>query len=262
MSRNSRTSPGGTITYSIWVWSTVKAHGVKASTTSSSKPTRQPRFTLCPAARKTTCSIGTLPANQAFGLKVTDKVRGKATPGAPITFTVTVSGTSLSPAEASVRTAVARPGSPTPTSTPVPTLPPTTLPPTLPPGTLIPVPGTTVTPPNLTGLFPTVTPQPTSSSAGPASSSASHGRKPVRTTQVSSALPLDPRLIGGQLIGLAVLAAAITMVVARLSLRTPQPASPGQRGDAPGAPAPDGQEPGARESAAADITTGPEPPAS
>jgi len=46
-------------------------------------------------------------------------------------------------------------------------------------------------------------------------------------TQASSTLPLDPRLIGGQLAGLAILAAAITMVVARLSLRTPQTANPG-----------------------------------
>jgi hypothetical protein len=43
-------------------------------------------------------------------------------------------------------------------------------------------------------------------------------------------VPLDPRLIGGQLAGLAVLAAAITMVVARLSLRTPQSAGAGQAG--------------------------------
>jgi hypothetical protein len=58
-------------------------------------------------------------------------------------------------------------------------------------------------------------------------------------------LPLDPRLIGGQLAGLAVLAAAITMAVARLSLRTPQAANAGKGSDA-----------------AADGGTEPEPPAS
>ncbi len=237
--QNSTTSPGGTITYSIWVWSTVKAHGVTASTTSSSQPTRQPRFTLCPAAHGTNCSIGTLPANQAYGLTVTDKVRGKATPGVPITFAITVSGTSLSPAEASVTTSVGQAGGPAPTSSPIPTVPPTTL---------APVPGATITPPNLAGLFPTVTPQPASPTFGSAGSS-SHGRKPVRATQVSSALPLDPRLIGGQLAGLAVLAAAITMAVARLSLRTPQSASAGA-GKA------------GKDSAAQDKDAEPEPPAS
>jgi len=57
-------------------------------------------------------------------------------------------------------------------------------------------------------------------------------------------LPLDPRLIGGQLAGLAVLAAAITMVVARLSLRTPQLASAapsGQPAAAPPPPQPDSE---------------------
>jgi len=36
-------------------------------------------------------------------------------------------------------------------------------------------------------------------------------------------VPLDARLIGGQLAGLAVLAAAVTIAIARLSLRTPKP---------------------------------------
>ena len=180
-----------------------------------------------------------MPANQAYGLTVTDKVRAKATPGVPMTFAITVSGTALSPALASVTTPVGQAGGPAPTSTPVPTLPPTTL---------APVPGATITPPSLAGLFPTVTPQPTSSSPA-ASGSAAHSRTPARATQVSSALPLDPRLIGGQLAGLAVLAAAITMAVARLSLRTPQSAGPkaGQAG---------------KNSGAKDTGTEPEPPAS
>jgi hypothetical protein len=36
---------------------------------------------------------------------------------------------------------------------------------------------------------------------------------------VSATLPLDSRLIGGQIAGLAVLAAAIAVAIARLSLR-------------------------------------------
>ena len=78
-------------------------------------------------------------------------------------------------------------------------------------------------------MFPTVTPQPS-----PPSKS-TRARKPTRVVQASSAVPLDSRLIGGQLAGLAVLAAAITMVVARLSLRTAQaPAGSGTDGSGSG----------------------------
>jgi hypothetical protein len=40
---------------------------------------------------------------------------------------------------------------------------------------------------------------------------------------VSATLPLNTRLIGGQLAGLAVLATAIAIAIARLSLRAPRP---------------------------------------
>jgi hypothetical protein len=40
---------------------------------------------------------------------------------------------------------------------------------------------------------------------------------------VSATLPLDTRLIGGQLAGLVVLATAIAIAIARLSLRGPRP---------------------------------------
>jgi hypothetical protein len=36
-------------------------------------------------------------------------------------------------------------------------------------------------------------------------------------------VPLDDRLIGGQLAGLAVLAGGVAMAIARLSLRAPKP---------------------------------------
>jgi hypothetical protein len=182
---------------------------------------RSPHFTLCPAAHGTTCSIGALPANQAFELIVTDRVRANVSSGDPITLAVSVSGASLSPAEAAVTTVVGQ-GSQTPTPNPLPTLPPTFL---------APIPGATITPAGLSGLFPTVTPQ-----ASPPRKE-SRTRKLAGITQTSSALPLDPRLIGGQLAGLAVLAAAITMVVARLSLRTPQTSGPAKSGK-------DGSDPG------------------
>jgi hypothetical protein len=43
--------------------------------------------------------------------------------------------------------------------------------------------------------------------------------KSIRATDVSAGLPLNVRVIGGQLVGLAILAAAVTIAVARLSLR-------------------------------------------
>jgi hypothetical protein len=154
---------------------------------------------------------------------VTDEVLKTATPGSPMTLTASVQAGTLSPAEATVTTVVTRHHH-SPTGGSLPPLPPTTL---------QPFPSATITPPSLGGLFPTVTPSP-SARAG----QKGQGRTATRIQQTSSALPLDPRLIGGQLAGLAVLAAAITMVVARLSLRTPQPASPQPTGPAPKPEAP------------------------
>jgi len=202
----SSTKPGGTIKVSVWVWSTAPARHVMATVATSSHAVLTPRFTLCPVSHGTTCSIGALPANQAFELTVTDKIKPTATIGKPIALAVTVSATGESPAQAAVAAVVGQP------------IKPPSAPPTLPPTTLIPLPGATITPGGLSGLFPVVTPQ----ASTPASSPPSQVRKVTRATEISSALPLDSRLIGPQLAGLAVLAAAITMVVARLSLRTAQ----------------------------------------
>jgi len=73
---------------------------------------------------------------------------------------------------------------------------------------------------DLGSAFPQVSPSPTvSASAG---ATPQHANQ-TRTIDLSAGLPLDVRLIGGQVIGLAVLAAAVTIAVARLSLRR-QPA--------------------------------------
>ncbi len=170
-------------------------------------------FTLCPDAHGTSCTLGSMPADQEFELVIRDHIVSAATPGHQITLTISVGGGGLSPAEAAITTFVGQRHS-------------TTVPPssttTLPPSTIDNFPTTTVTPGSLANLFPTVTP---SGSASPgAAGHASHHRHLAELTS-SSALPLDSRLIGGQLAGLAVLAAAITMAVARLSLRTPQPAA-------------------------------------
>jgi hypothetical protein len=221
--RSSDTKPGGTMTYSLWVWSTVRATKVTVTAASSAGSMKSPRYSLCPSAHRNRCTIATLPANQAFELRVTDQVLKTATPGSPMTLTASVQAGTLSPAEATVTTVVTRHHH----SPSVGSFPP------LPPTTLQPFPNSTITPPSLGGLFPTVTPSP-SAHAG----QKGQGRAATRIQQTSSALPLDPRLIGGQLAGLAVLAAAITMVVARLSLRTPQPASPQPTSPQPTGPAP------------------------
>jgi hypothetical protein len=67
-----------------------------------------------------------------------------------------------------------------------------------------------------------------SPSASGTAAAGSHGRS-TKTIDLSAGLPLDVRLIGGQVIGLAVLAAAVTIAVARLSLRR-QPQPPGKDG--------------------------------
>jgi hypothetical protein len=169
------------------------------------------------------CSVGALPANQQFELMVTSKIGKNATSGEQIGVTINVQGDAatggaLSPAEASVATDLGQPSSSPP---PIGTVPPVTIPPVTDPG----VPDTTITPGGLSSLFPTVGP---SSSPPSTSSSRPGGGKKRGGTKVTlaSSSPIDPKLIGGQLAGLAVLAAAITMVVARLSLRTPQPAAP------------------------------------
>jgi hypothetical protein len=71
---------------------------------------------------------------------------------------------------------------------------------------------------NPSGLFPTVSPGSGASTKGKA------GKDPAAdATTVSSILPLNSRLIGGQLAGLTVLAAAIAIAITRLSFRTERP---------------------------------------
>jgi hypothetical protein len=217
------------VTYSIWIWSTVKSRRVTASIASSGQAVDKPTFELCPSVHRATCAVGSLPAYQAFELLVTDHIRKKAKAGEQVGLTVVIqgsqsqSGGTLSQAEAAVSTVLSQTGSSSNPGSGGGQLP-----------TSAPLPGTTVTPPSdITSLFPVVTPS--------ATPKAHHAKQKItKATSTASSLPLDPRLIGGQLAGLAVLAAAITMVMARLSLRTPQTAS-GPQPDSTTAAAPPAQ---------------------
>jgi hypothetical protein len=85
------------------------------------------------------------------------------------------------------------------------------------------VPGVGTSPQNPASLFPTVSPGASSTPNSSAAAQAGRRAHHINALAASATLPLDPRLIGGQLAGLAVLAGAIAIAIARLSLRSPRP---------------------------------------
>jgi hypothetical protein len=192
------------------------------------------RFTVCPSASGAVCAVGDLPTGQSDELLASVSVARAVSAGTKITLTATASGTGAgsfhSAATMLVTSAPKSPSSPSPTqpvtTQPVPPLPAlpgsvTTLPGV---GTSLAGVGTSAQNPG--SLFPTVSPgastSPNSSAAGGQGTGHPHR---VNAANASATLPLDPRLIGGQLAGLAVLAGAIAIAVARLSLRSPRPQS-------------------------------------
>jgi hypothetical protein len=212
------------VSYAVWVWST---HGTSKGVAVSvriafARHVNDPRFTVCPSSGGSTCSIGSLPAGRADELQARTWVDRHATGGEQVQLTATASGSNASSYDASGTVEVV-------TAAKSPTDPPTTTPPPatgggVPPVTLPPVPGTgSVTPP--AGLFPTISPSPGSSSGDGGSLGFPNAKKGHRTriATAASVVPLDPRLIGGQLAGLLVLGSAIVIAIARLSLRKPRP---------------------------------------
>jgi hypothetical protein len=164
--------------------------------------------------------VGTLPTGQSEELIAGAFVRRAASAGERITLTATARGTNKAGSfHSSATINVVPPSAPSPSASPQPTVPANPIP----PGELPPVPSGELTSPNgdPSGLFPTVGP------GGSSSPSAANGHTRAlnrsNSRDVSATLPLDTRLIGGQLAGLAVLAAAIAIAIARLSLRAPRP---------------------------------------
>ena len=214
---------GHTATYIVWVWSThgsAKQIAVSASIRQV-KGAAAPQFSVCPDASGATCALGNLPQGQADELQVRVAVRKDAKPGDHLTLIAKAKAKDAASfsATGSVKIVAARKPAPLTTSPAPSTSPPPPLP-TI-PAPAVPNPLSTRT--NPSGLFPTVSPQPATS---PSRGSLADGRKDsrgIRATSASDTLPLNMRLIGGQLAGLVVLAAAITIAITRLSIRPQRP---------------------------------------
>jgi len=218
--------PGQTATYIVWVWTTgadAKNVTVDLSTGDSKiRRTSAPSFSVCPDASGTRCRLGTLPKNQADELQARIAVWKIAATGKNLTLTATASAKDAKPFTAEGDVAVVAAPTPTPSDPPPGDgggLPP---PPALPP--LPPDPAPIAGSSDPAGLFPTVTPSPASAAAS--GQAAAHHNTRVRATSAGNTLPLNTRLIGGQLAGLVLLAAAIAIAVARLSFRPQRPDSP------------------------------------
>ena len=212
-----RVKEGGQARYAIWVTLVGKVNGT-AKIKIAAKPGKlSPSFTVCSTPGGATCSTG-LTAGTAVQLRAAIAVPGNAA-GTHITLTAT--GTSAqAAASASAAGSVTVTAASTPATTPSdPATDPVgvgaALPGGLPPGELssagLPqLPGA-VTDPSV--AFPQVSPTPDPTPSP----------DPVHVSEVSASFPLSTRLVGGQIIGLAVLATAVTIAVARLSLRRQRP---------------------------------------
>ena len=206
--------PGATATYEILVWST-KAESLAASvtvSTGSAADVAAPKFTVCPQAKNDVCTVGDLLTTQSEELVAGTRVSADASVGEKVTLKATVKASKATSFQAKATISVVAPSTPTPTS------PSSDAGDGLPDGTLPDLPdGSLTSPTNPSGLFPTVSP---ASSAAPGKDRRGHNG---RATTTAAILPINSRLIGGQLIGLIVLASAITIAIARLSLRAPRP---------------------------------------
>jgi hypothetical protein len=241
--------PGGTASYAIWVWpagGTASGITVTISSKAASKAVT-PKFTVCPTASGRNCKVGGIAKGTSDELQATAPVPGGTAAGKDITLTATAkaSNATAPPAAGAAIKITAKPSSkhsssPSPTPTPSSgstgstgttgtglgaTLPPGILP-TVPlgvtSGAVVPqLPGPTTSAGSPGGLFPTVSPQP-SASPSPYSAVLPNARD-VRVTDAAATFPFSTRLIGGELVGLAVLAAALAIAIVRFSLRRPRP---------------------------------------
>jgi hypothetical protein len=208
--------PGAAASYKILVWST-QADSLAANVTvsvGSAADVAAPKFTVCPQPKNEVCTVGDLLTRQSEELVAAARVSDAASVGEKVTLTATVKASKATSFHAQATISVVAPSTPTPSTSstePGDSLPGASLP-DLPDGGL-------TSPSNPSGLFPTVSP---ASSPG-GSGKTRRGHNDPGATTTSAILPINTRLIGGQLIGLIVLASAIAIAIARLSLRTPRP---------------------------------------
>ncbi len=195
------------------MWSTkARSGGVKVHANVVSAPyIGQAKFTVCPHAQGSTCDVGVLAAGQEDELQATVKVGSFATLGELVQISAKATGAGALSFTGSAQDRVIEPPKiPSPTVS------------IAPQGNLPPIPGTGVSAADPSGLFPTVGASPTPSARTPSVRPAKR-RAQFRAVDAAATVPLDDRLIGGQLAGLAVLAGAVVMAIARLSLRAPKP---------------------------------------
>jgi hypothetical protein len=219
---SSSVQPGGTASYAIFVWST-GAESLGTTVTVSvgnAANVEAPKFSVCPQHNGAVCTMGDLPTSQSNEIVAGARVRDAASAGENITLTATAKASGATSFNASATISVVASssgsgsGSTTPPADPGSSLPGTSLPP-LPSGAF-------TSPTDPSGLFPTVSPSSSSPTAA-SSGQATKDPKQPDATAASATLPLNSRLIGGQLAGLVLLAAAIAIAIARLSLRAPRP---------------------------------------
>jgi hypothetical protein len=207
-----------TVHFAIWVWLTSGKSGTATITVDASPSRVNPSFSVCQPTGRTSCAVSGLSA----GNHVETQARlyaAKDLAGRDITLTVTATSKQASNKASATDTieVAKRPGKDS-DPTPTPTYPGYT-PPAYYPGGNSGYPGVTNPTGSLGSDFPQVSPSPNVSPT----TSRSRRQHQIEVTDLSAALPLDVRLIGGQVVGLAILAAAVTIAVARLSLRK-QPA--------------------------------------
>jgi hypothetical protein len=218
--------PGTHARFAIFVWVT-RGTAVDAKIQLAATPQRfSATFTVCPVRGKASCTVSLSTSHTELQARIVVPKKAKNT---KLQFTATGSSKDTKNSTASGSDTVkvrAKPKS-SPTPTPTPTAPGVGDGGTLPPGGLPPgaIPSASIpglpTPTGIPGsAFPTVgpSPRPSPTTLPPARS--------IAARDVSAGFPLNVRLIGGQLVGLAILAAAVTIAVARLSLRKQRPRPP------------------------------------
>jgi hypothetical protein len=208
LSSSAQVKAGQVASYVVWVWS-AKATSDNTSVLAwiaGAKYLDAPRFRVCPIRSGQVCKLGDLAKGRIDELEVGVHVLPKAALGTKVRLTAKAYAKGAHPNSASATYTVVRTPKVSPTSGD--TLPPTSLPP---------IPSTSTSSSNPAGLFPTVGASSSPPTSGAHGSAKKHAT--VHAATASATVPLDARLIGGQLAGLAVLAGGIAIALVRLSLR-------------------------------------------